>query len=100
MHAVINHLPLKNSVDWDGMADSVAKFELDLQQQYPAFHGCTLVRVADDAGILVVTFDTREALDDISRNVAVPWFAEHLRPLLAGAVSRSVGEVVAGSALC
>lgn len=100
MHAVINHLPLHNDIDWAELARTLESFEAMLRTQYTAFRGCTLIRAGDDAGILVVTFDTREALDDVSKNVAAPWFAEHVRPLLAGAVSRSVGEVVAGSALC
>ena len=99
MHAVINHLPLQKSTDWVELSRLVEAFEASLLAQYPAFRGCTLIRASDDAGILVVTFDTREALDDISKNVAAPWFAEHVRPLLAGAVSRSVGKVIAGSAL-
>lgn len=99
MHAVINHLPLHNDIDWAELARTLESFEAMLRTQYTAFRGCTLIRAGDDAGILVVTFDTREALDDVSKNVAAPWFAEHVRPLLAGAVSRSVGEVVAGSAL-
>jgi len=99
MHAVINHLPLQKTTDWAALSHTVDAFEAALRTQYPAFRGCTLIRAGDDAGILVVTFDTREALDDISKNVAAPWFAEHVRPQLAGAVSRSVGEVVAGSAL-
>ena len=99
MHAVINHLPLHNDIDWAELARTLESFEAMLRTQYTAFRGCTLIQAGDDAGILVVTFDTREALDDVSKNVAAPWFAEHVRPLLAGAVSRSVGEVVAGSAL-
>ena len=99
MHAVINHLPLQATVDWSALAKLIAEFEAATKAEHPAMRGCTLIRADDDHGILVVTFDSREALDDISRNVAAPWFAEHVRPLLADAVSRSVGEVVAGSAL-
>jgi len=99
MHAVINHLPLLKTTDWAALSRTIDTFEATLRTQYPAFRGCTLIRAGDDTGTLVVTFDTREALDDISKNVAAPWFAEHVRPLLAGAVSRSVGEVIAGSAL-
>jgi hypothetical protein len=99
MHAVINHLPLKQAIDWGELSRTFEEFEASVRAQHPAFRGCTLIRVGDDHGILVVTFDTREALDTISKNVAAPWFAEHVRPLLASAVSRSVGEVVAGSAL-
>ena len=70
-----------------------------LRTQHPAFRDCTLIRAGDDTGILVVTFDAREALDAISKHVAAPWFAEDVRPLLADAASRSVSEIVAGSAL-
>jgi hypothetical protein len=70
-----------------------------MRARHPTFRGCSLIRVSNEAGIIVVTFDTREALDTFSKDVAAPWFAENVRPLLAGAVSRSVGEVVAGTAL-
>jgi hypothetical protein len=66
--------------------------------QYSTFRGCTLIRAGHDAGILIVTFDSREALEHISKEVAASWFAEHVRPLLEGTASRSVGEVVTGSA--
>ncbi len=99
MHAVINHLPLQKTTDWAALSRAFERFEAMLRAQNPSFRGGTLIRAGDDAGILVVTFDSREALDTISKNVAAPWFADHVRPLLAGAVSRSVGEVVAGSAL-
>ena len=98
MHAVINHLPLHKTTDWPALAHMFAAFEQKTRTQHPAFRGVTLIRIGDDHAVLVVTFDTREALD-VSKNVAAPWFAENVRPLLAGAVSRSVVEVVAGSAL-
>ena len=99
MHAVINHLPLHKTTDWPALALLFQTFEEKTRTAHPAFRGVTLIRVDDDHAILVVIFDTREALDEISKNVAGPWFAENVRPLLAGAVSRSVGEVIAGSAL-
>ena len=42
-------------------------------------------------------YKTREALDEISKNVGAPWFAEHIRPFMAGPVSRSIGEIVGGA---
>jgi len=99
MHVVVNHLPLQKAIDWGALAHTVGTFESLLRDQYPGFRGCSLIRVADDAAILVVSYDNREDLEHISRHVAAPWFAEHVRPLLAGPVSRSVGEAVAGSAL-
>jgi hypothetical protein len=99
MHVVINHLPLQKGIDWATLAKTFDAFEATLRVLNSAFRGVTLIRAGEDAGILVVTFDTREALDAISKDVAAPWFAEHVRPLLAGPVSRSVGEVMSGSAL-
>lgn len=55
------------------------------------------MRVSDTQAIFLVLFDDRESLDDISRNFAAPWFAEHVRPLLAGPVNRQVGKMVAGA---
>jgi len=98
MHAVVNHLPLQKSTDWAELARKFEAFEPMLREN-PGFRGYALMRAGDDAAILVVTFDTREALDAISRNVAAPGFAEKVRPLLAGAAARSVAEVIAGSAL-
>jgi hypothetical protein len=99
MRAVVNHLPLQKTSDWAVLARLFEAFEARLRAQYPTFRGGTLIRAGDEAGILVVSFYNRETLDTISKNVAAPWFAEQVRLLLAGAVSRSVGEVVAGSAL-
>ena len=99
MHVVVNHLPLQNTVDWAALVRTFGEFESMVRGKYSGFRGVTLIKAGEDTAILVVTFDSREALDDISKNVAAPWFAEHVRPLLAGAVSRSVGEAVAGSAL-
>ena len=47
--------------------------------------------------ILVIVYRDRESLDRISKTIAAPWFAENIRPYLSGPVSRSVGEIVAGS---
>jgi hypothetical protein len=99
MHAVINHLPLHKTVDWPALARLVQGFEEKVRAEHAGFRGLSLIRVGDDHAVLMVAFDTREALDEISKNVAAPWFAEHVRPLLAATVSRSVGEVIAGSAL-
>ena len=99
MHAVVNHLPLQKGIDWTALARGFGEFEAMMRGDYPSFRGGTLIKVEDDKAILIISFDNLEALNDISKNVAAPWFAEHVRPLLADAVSRSVGEVVCGSAL-
>lgn len=53
-----------------------------------------IVQVSDEEAILLVFFDTREALDEVSSTIAGPWFAANVRWYLAGPVQRSVGEVV------
>lgn len=62
----------------------------------PDFRGGGLERVGDMQAILLVLFNDRKSLDDISRNIAASWFAEHVRPHLAGPVNRQAGEIVAG----
>lgn len=94
MHAIVNHLPIRPDTDWRvlaGLAD-----ELNALVDHPDHRGASLIRVGEDAAILVVLFASRAALDRVSREVAGPWFAEHMRPHLAGAVDRHVGEVLAG----
>jgi hypothetical protein len=44
-----------------------------------------------------VLFTSRAALDEVSRDVAAPWFAEHMRPHLAGPANRPIGEIIAGA---
>jgi hypothetical protein len=95
MHAVVNHLPIKPDSDWSALTAKVDAF--NAMVDHPDFRGLSMIRAGDDAAIFLVLFASRVALDDISHNVAAPWFAESVRPFLAGPVSRSVGEIVAGT---
>jgi hypothetical protein len=95
MHAVVNHLPIKPETDWTALAGKVGALNASIS--HPDFRGLSLIRAGDDEAIVLVLFANRAALDQISRDVAGPWFAEHIRPNLSGPVSRSVGEVVAGA---
>ena len=94
MHAVVNKLPLCKPID-DSLVESMLQGIGARMCESPDFVSVHLVSVSDDEAIFVVMFKTREALDDLSKNVAGPWFAEHFRPYLSGPVQRSVGEVVA-----
>jgi hypothetical protein len=95
MHAVINHLPIKTDTDWMALANKVDALNAAIIDSN--FRGLSLIRASDNEAIVLVLFTTRFALDKISRDIAAPWFAENIRPYLAGPVSRSVGEVVAGA---
>jgi len=93
MHAVVNKLSLGKPID----PPLLEKFENDLGSllnDHPDFISVQIVSVSDAEAILVVLYKTLEALNDISKNIAGPWFAEHVRPYLSGPVDRAVGEVV------
>jgi len=75
----------------------VDQFQTRLAKEHAAYRSLSLVRVSDGKAIFIVFFDNRNALDDISKNIAAPWFAEYVRPHLAGPVDRAVGHIVAGS---
>jgi hypothetical protein len=96
MHAVVNKLTLAKPLD----EALIQKVESDLVPRMRAqkgFSGMQIVRVTDAEAILLVFFETREALDELSRSVAAPWFADNVRPYLGGPVQRSVGEVVSSA---
>lgn len=95
MYAVINHLPIKPDADWAVMNGKIDALNASIV--HSDFRGLSLVRAGDNEAILLVLFTTRPALEEISREIAAPWFAENMRPYLAGPVSRSVGKVVAGA---
>ena len=97
MHIVVTQLPLVDGVDWLEFQSKVDQFQGKLSAERPEFRGVSLVRVSDNKAILVVLFNDRESLDDISSNLAAPWFADNLKSYLAGPVDRQVGEIVAGS---
>lgn len=95
MHAVLNHLPIKPDADWAALAAKVDAFNDSIGHK--DFRGFSLIRAGDNEAIVLALFATRAALDEVSRDLAAPWFGEHVKPHLAGPVSRSTGEVIAGA---
>ena len=96
MHIVVNRFSLTENVDWTILESKVNQLQAQVAGERADFHGVSLVRIGQTEAILLVLFETREALDDISKNIAAPWFTEHVKPYLAGPVDRQVGEIVAG----
>jgi len=90
VHAVVNHLPIKDGADRRELAAKFAAFELATRQGYPELASASLIRVRDNDAVPCIVYRDRQS-------VAAPWFAENVRPYLAGPVSRSVGEIIAGS---
>lgn len=97
MHVVVNKLPLKEGIDWPEFQSKIDQFNEQVSSERPECRGVSLVRVNDTSAILVVLFEDRESLNDISSNLAAPWFAEHMMQYVAGPVDRQVGEIVAGN---
>ena len=97
MHIVVNHLTLQDSVDWVNLESAVERFQTEVSRQRPEFHGVSLVRIDENRAIFLVLFRDLDSLNEISREIAAPWFTEHFKPFLAGSVERHVGEVVAGA---
>jgi len=93
MHAVVNKLSLGKPLD-QSLLDKVQNDLGSLLIDHPDFVSVQIVSVSDAEAILVALYKTMEALNEISKNIAGPWFAEHVRPYLAGPVDRAVGEVV------
>ncbi len=97
MQAVVNHLPIKPGANWNELAAKFAAFEAASRATNPELVSASLIRVEDSEAILVIVYRDRQSLDEFSRSVAAPWFAENIRPYLSGPVSRSVGEIIAGA---
>jgi len=97
VHAVVNHLPIKEGAERSELARKFGAFEAATRETHPELIEASLIRASDSEAILVIVYRDRQSLDEISKSVAAPWFAENVRPYLSGPVSRSVGEIIAGS---
>jgi hypothetical protein len=95
MHAIVNKLTLGKPLDDEILRKMEREFFPRAREANPGFLDARVVRVSDTEVIRLAFYTTREALDEVSSKVAGPWFAEHVRPYLAGPVQRSVGEVIA-----
>jgi len=97
MHIVVNRFTLAAGADWPKLEAAVDTFQVRVSAQRPEFRGVSLVREGGNEAIFLVLVDDLESLNEISRNIAAPWFAEHFKPYLAAPVDRHVGEIVAGA---
>lgn len=97
MHAVIDHFTIKSESDWDMICSKVEQFQSELDE--PEFRGVVLLRTGPTAAAAFVLYESGEALERISRDIAGPWFGEHVRQYIEGPMNRTVGEIVAGTLL-
>jgi hypothetical protein len=96
MHTIVNHLPIRADADWTALAGKMHAFLTATRKTVPKLRGGLVVKVSDGEAILIVFYEDEATMNEVSSKIAAPWFAENIRPYLAGPVSRSVGAVVAG----
>ncbi len=96
MHAVINHLPIRPDADWTEIARRFDSLAADTLPDHPEVLAMQVVKAGPEEAILVISFADAAAMAAFSSKVAAPWFAEHIRPFLAGPADRRTGEVVSG----
>jgi hypothetical protein len=94
MYVVINHLPLR-----DPVADATVEAAREGLQMVVDAGGLAarLAKAGETHLILILEFSTAEDAARIAQDVGGPWMNEHIRPLLAGDTTRSVGEVIASA---
>lgn len=66
------------------------------QGAFPKLKTAVLTKAGDTEAIFTGVYDDRATAEHVSSDVAAPWFAENIRPYLAGPANRSAGEVIAG----
>jgi hypothetical protein len=96
MHVVVNHIPIKPGADWGEMCRLFNGFGAELRPGHPEILAMQIVKASEEEAILLISFSDEATMTDFSRNVAGPWFAENIRPFLAGPADRKTGAVVAG----
>ena len=94
MHAVINTLRFKDSVD----PSLFARAEHDLADQMRSiegFQGFRVVQVADDQVVMVIFADAAEVLDRLATELGNTWMGANVAPLLDGPPDRRIGPIIA-----
>lgn len=94
MYAIVNTLKLARPLDEPILGKIQEEFFPRARAANAGFLGAKIVQVSELEVVLLVFYADREALDEVSSKVAGPWFAENVRPYLAGPVARSIGEIV------
>ena len=94
MHTIVNHLPIAPGSDWSEMTRLFDEMAGMAKADHPEVLMIQLVRMAEDAATMLVTFQSEEDMKTFSSTVAGPWFAANFRRFLAGPADRRTGEAV------
>jgi hypothetical protein len=96
MYAVVNQLPIRPDADWQDIAEKFGKFAAATSRDYPKLKVAVVMKASPTEAIFLGVYEDQTTAEHVSANVAAPWFAEHIRPYLAGPAQRLVGEVISG----
>lgn len=93
MHAVINTLRFKASVD-PTLFERAEREMADQMRAIDGFQGFRVVQVADDQVVLVIFADTAATLDRMASALGNTWMGANVTPLLDGPPERRIGPVI------
>ena len=93
MHAVINTLRFKQSVD-PALFMRAEREMADQMRALNGFQGFRVVQVADDQVVLVIFADDAETLDRMATELGNTWMGANVAPLLAGPPERRIGPII------
>ncbi len=93
MHAVINTLRFKESVD-PALFARAEREMADQMRTIEGFQGFRVVQVADDQVVLVIFADAAEVLDRMATELGNTWMGANVAPLLDGGPERRIGPVI------
>jgi len=96
MYVVVNRLPLAKPID-DALITRINSELLPGAKMLPGFRSLQLVRNSETEAIIIVHFETLDAVERVTKEYAAPWFRQHVLPYLSGPSTRTVGELVAGA---
>ena len=93
MHAVVNHLHFTAPVDSDIFA-AMQTHLAPYMRTFEGFKGFTVIQVAEDHIVLIITGTGPDVLDRIATEVGSPWMKANIVPLLSRPPERVIGPVV------
>ena len=90
MHAVVNHLHFTAPVE----SDIFTAMQTHLAPHMRTFEGFTVIQVAEDHIVLIITGTGLDVLDRIATEVGSPWMKANIVPLLSRPPERLIGPIV------
>lgn len=93
MHAVVNRIQLRESIDDSVFADAQRDLP-DLVSEIAGIRSFYLVRAGDHDLLVVIIGESEQAIDQMRDRIGNDWMRANVIPYAAGPPDRVVGEVV------